>query len=181
MSDLTAARDPSLCLEGRPSQLSLTRISLSHAGSSTNSVSGDGHLRRLIDHTLLSPFHDYMYFKSGQVGTYQFLSQRLRSTCVRCFRVLLLNRGFPSFFRMVSSFCTPKPGTCTPGYFGVSIIHRVLTWTTGSLTCVGYLFARLAYTHWRRTFVESVQNLTMEKTASWQAQSLASSCHSSIW
>ena len=30
---------------------------------------------------------------------------------------------------------------CMLGYFGVPIVHLTLTWTTGSLTCVGDLFA----------------------------------------
>ena len=30
---------------------------------------------------------------------------------------------------------------CVLGYFGVSVIHRILTWTMGSLTCVRDLFA----------------------------------------
>ena len=50
------------------------------------------------------------------------------------------------------------------GYFNVSIIHRTLTWTTGSLTCVCDLFACVdtrgtsVYSLIRRTFVESAQD-----------------------
>ena len=39
------------------------------------------------------------------------------------------------------------------GYFGVSIVHRTLTWTTGSLTCVRDLFA-CVYT--RGTSIDSL-------------------------
>ena len=60
---------------------------------------------------------------------------------------------------------------CMLGYFYVSIIH----WTTGSLTCACDLFA-CVYTQGtsvssliQKTFVESVQNLTPEK--SWSGHS----------
>ena len=57
------------------------------------------------------------------------------------------------------------------GYFGVTIIHQTLTWTTGSLTCICDLFASartqgdlgLLSRCIRRTFVESAENLTPEK------------------
>ena len=57
----------------------------------------------------------------------------------------------------------------TLGYFGVSIIHPAPTWTTGSLTCVNDLFARVhtrgtsVYSLTGKTVVESAQNLTAEK------------------
>ena len=59
-----------------------------------------------------------------------------------------------------------------PGYFGVSVIHQTLRWTTGSLTWVCDLFAcvytqsqgTLVYNFNRRTFIESAQNLTLEKS-----------------
>ena len=41
------------------------------------------------------------------------------------------------------------------GYFGFSIIHRTLTWTTGSLTCVCALFLH-AYTHWEPRLLEGL-------------------------
>ena len=56
------------------------------------------------------------------------------------------------------------------GYFGVSIIHRAVTWTTGSLKCVSD-FVACVYTLrtpvdslTRRTFAESAQNWTLEKS-----------------
>ena len=57
----------------------------------------------------------------------------------------------------------------TLGYFVVSIIHRTLTWTTGSLTCVCDFFARLytrgpsVYSLTRKIVVESAQNLSPDK------------------
>ena len=59
-----------------------------------------------------------------------------------------------------------------PGYFGVSIIRQTLTWTTGSLTCVcDFVVVACVYTRdtsvyclIQRTFVESAQNLTREKS-----------------
>ena len=58
------------------------------------------------------------------------------------------------------------------GYFGVSIIHRTRTWTTGSLTCVCDLFACIYTSHGGPRFivssegllVESAQNLTQEES-----------------
>ena len=56
------------------------------------------------------------------------------------------------------------------GYFGVSTTRRTLTWTTWSLTCVCVIFACVysrgtsVYSLIRRTFVESAQNLTPEKS-----------------
>ena len=46
------------------------------------------------------------------------------------------------------------------GYFGVSIIHRTLTWTAGSLTCTCELFASV-YT-WDRVYI--VLSATLELT-----------------
>ena len=49
------------------------------------------------------------------------------------------------------------------GHFVVSRVHRTLTWTTGSLTCVSiYTRGTSVYSLIRRTFVESAQNLTPE-------------------
>ena len=57
------------------------------------------------------------------------------------------------------------------GYFGVSIIHQTLTWTTGSFThayavCFACVYTRgtLVYSLIRRTFIEPTQNLTLEKS-----------------
>ena len=53
-------------------------------------------------------------------------------------------------------------------YLGVSLIHGTLIWTTGFLTCVcDLLCTRIhtsVYSLIRRTFVESAQNLTPEKS-----------------
>ena len=68
----------------------------------------------------------------------------------------------------------------------VSREHRILTWTTGSLTCVCDLFACVYrqgtsdYSLIRRTFVESAQNLTPEKSQGGR-KSLAKNGHQSIW
>ena len=46
------------------------------------------------------------------------------------------------FFHIVSIFNIAKTlFRCMPVYFGVSIIHQTLTWTTWSLMCVRNLFA----------------------------------------
>ena len=55
------------------------------------------------------------------------------------------------------------------GYFSVSMVHQVLTWTTGSLMRVHdfffflasiYIWGTLVYILIRRTFVKATQNLT---------------------
>ena len=62
----------------------------------------------------------------------------------------------------------------------------ILTWTTGSLTCVRDLFARVytretsVYSLIQRTFVESAQNSTPEKSQD-GSKSLARNGHPSIW
>ena len=59
------------------------------------------------------------------------------------------------------------------GYFVASIVHGTLTWTTGSLTCVGDLFCihgggagggTSVHSLVQTTFVESAQHLTLEKS-----------------
>ena len=67
------------------------------------------------------------------------------------------------------------------GYFGVSILHCTLTWTTGSLTCIHVFYIHIhmgnhliprAFTVW--TELDSGE-------ISWQAKSLTGSIHPSMW
>ena len=60
----------------------------------------------------------------------------LHSVCDRCF----------SFLHHLGSHIPSSGVQLHAGYFPVSIIHRTLTWTTGSLTCVHGL--SYAYNTW---------------------------------
>ena len=69
------------------------------------------------------------------------------------------------------------------GYLDISIIHRTLTWTTGSLTCVCDLFA-CVYT--RGTSIYSLIRMIFATEfdsgeTSGRAQSLARNGHPSVW
>ena len=69
------------------------------------------------------------------------------------------------------------------GYLVVSIVHRTVTWTAGSLTCVCDLFAYVCtrgtsvYRLIRRTFVEPAQKEVDSEEISGRAQSLAHNGH----
>ena len=76
------------------------------------------------------------------------------------------------FFRIVSNFDVIKTLTLVvyAVLFLCSIIHRTLTWTASSFTCICDIFACVytwgtsVYSLIWRTFVESTQNLTPEKS-----------------
>ena len=75
---------------------------------------------------------------------------------------------------------------CMLGHFVVFIIHRTLTRTTGSLTCVCDLFAYVytlgtsVYSFIRRIFVRVYTELDSGEMSG-RPQSLARNCHPSMW
>ena len=92
---------------------------------------------------------------------------RARACVCECVCVVFFCR-IVSNFKMMKTLTLLVHDRC---YFLVSVINRTLTWTTGPLTCVCGLFLH-AHTHGgtsvysliRRTFVESMQNVTPEES-----------------
>ena len=88
---------------------------------------------------------------------------------MRLFLIILLpqlstGRRVFFFFRIVSNFKMVKTLTLLVHaglFYVVSIIHRTLTWTTGSLTCVYMIFLH-AYTHGGHRFIVSSERTFVE-------------------
>ena len=64
--------------------------------------------------------------------------------------IISVGKFGPPYLGMATSAARAAlPNPTSAGSFRVSVIHRTLTLTTGSLTCVGYVIILMrAYTHW---------------------------------
>ena len=70
-----------------------------------------------------------------------------------------ISGSFPGENQLRQSGAT-KPTVCA-GHFSVSMIHRILTWTTGSLTCAQMLMHAIAHGGVRTHEIKSALKVTL--------------------